>query len=96
MKQQPEATATVTADPFRRPQLPKKSEDKVKEPSPAMTKRTSTVFGKVSKYRHLKCTPAHKSTHIENLRNISRQIPGECNGFHGTLRNNMQAYLILQ
>lgn len=46
------------------------------------TKRTSTVFGKVSKFRHLKGTPTHKSTHIENIRNISRQIPGECNGFH--------------
>ncbi|XP_065362673.1 coronin-7 isoform X2 [Calliphora vicina] len=45
------------------------------------TKRTSTVFGKVSKFRHLKGTPGHKSTHIENVRNLSRQIPGECNGF---------------
>ncbi|XP_030380973.1 coronin-7 isoform X1 [Scaptodrosophila lebanonensis] len=50
--------------------------------SAASTKRTSTVFGKVSKFRHLKGTSGHKSTHIENLRNLSRQIPGECNGFH--------------
>ncbi|SPP86641.1 coronin-7 isoform X3 [Drosophila guanche] len=50
--------------------------------SAASTKRTSTVFGKVSKFRHLKGTPGRKSTHIENLRNLSRQIPGECNGFH--------------
>lgn len=45
-------------------------------------KRTSTVFGRVSKYRHLKGTPAHKSQHIENVRNVSRQISGECDGFH--------------
>nr|CAI5857096.1 unnamed protein product [Callosobruchus analis] len=45
-------------------------------------KRTSTVFGRVSKFRHLKGTPAHKSFHIENIRNISRQISGECDGFH--------------
>ncbi|XP_045504797.1 coronin-7 isoform X2 [Colias croceus] len=45
------------------------------------TKRTSTVFGKVSKFRHLKGTPGHKSTHIENIKNISRQISGECHGF---------------
>ncbi|CAG9762430.1 unnamed protein product [Ceutorhynchus assimilis] len=45
-------------------------------------KRTSTVFGKVSKFRHLKGTTAHKSFHIENIRNLSRQIPGECDGFH--------------
>lgn len=47
------------------------------------SKRTSTVFGRVSKFRHLKGTPGHKSTHIENIRNISRQISGECDGFHG-------------
>lgn len=46
------------------------------------SKRTSTVFGKVSKFRHLKGTTAHKSTHIENIKNVSRQISGECDGFH--------------
>lgn len=50
------------------------------------TKRTSTVFGKVSKFRHLKGTPGHKSTHIENLRNISRQIPPECDVFHANYK----------
>ncbi|KAG5892782.1 hypothetical protein JTB14_032658 [Gonioctena quinquepunctata] len=44
-------------------------------------KRTSTVFGRVSKFRHLKGTPLHKSFHIENVRNLSRQISGECDGF---------------
>ncbi|KAJ8922826.1 hypothetical protein NQ315_007861 [Exocentrus adspersus] len=59
------------------PQAVKKQE--VSVPTP---KRTSTVFGRVSKFRHLKGTPAHKSHHIENIRNISRQISGECDGFH--------------
>ncbi|XP_018326736.1 coronin-7 isoform X2 [Agrilus planipennis] len=45
-------------------------------------KRTSTVFGRVSKFRHLKGTALHKSQHIENVRNLSRQIPGESDGFH--------------
>lgn len=49
--------------------------------STTTSKRTSTVFGRVSKFRHLKGTPGHKSTHIENIRNLSRQIPGECDGF---------------
>ncbi|XP_023703949.1 coronin-7 isoform X2 [Cryptotermes secundus] len=56
-----------------------------KKPEPATTptpKRTSTVFGRVSKFRHLKGTSLHKSTHIENIRNVSRQISGECDGFH--------------
>lgn len=46
--------------------------------------------GKVSKFRHLKGTPGHKSSHIENIRNISRQIPGECNGFHGNKNSVFQ------
>lgn len=41
------------------------------------------IAGRVSKFRHLKVTPAHKSQQIENVRNVSRQIPGECDGFHG-------------
>lgn len=48
----------------------------------AISKRTSTVFGKVSKFRHLKGTTGHKSTHIENVKNINRQISGECDGVH--------------
>ncbi|XP_034944021.1 coronin-7 isoform X1 [Chelonus insularis] len=58
---------------------------RLEKPEPISTptpKRTSTVFGRVSKFRHLKGTPGHKSTHIENIRNISRQISGECDGFH--------------
>ncbi|KAK4887740.1 hypothetical protein RN001_004011 [Aquatica leii] len=58
------------------PQMGKKTETSAPTP-----KRTSTVFGRVSKFRLLKGTPAHKSLHIENIRNISRQIPGECDGF---------------
>jgi coronin-7 len=49
----------------------------------ASSKRTSTVFGKVSKFRHLKGTTGHKSTHIENVKNINRQMSGESEGFHG-------------
>jgi coronin-7 len=47
------------------------------------SKRTSTVFGKVSKYRHLKGITAHKSLHIENVKNISRQVPLESEIFQG-------------
>ncbi|XP_014488330.1 PREDICTED: coronin-7 isoform X2 [Dinoponera quadriceps] len=56
--------------------------EKVEPVATPASKRTSTVFGRVSKFRHLKGTPGHKSTHIENIRNISRQISGECDGFH--------------
>ena len=51
-------------------------------------RRTLTVFGRVSKFRHLKGTPAHKSQCIDNIRNVSRQVPGECDGFQGILKTN--------
>lgn len=35
-----------------------------------------------SKFRHLHGAPLHRSTHIENLRNLSTSITGECDGFH--------------
>ncbi|XP_026328075.1 coronin-7 isoform X2 [Hyposmocoma kahamanoa] len=57
-------------------------EDKRASVPNVTTKRTSTVFGKVSKFRHLKGTPGHKSVQVENIKNISRQISGECNGFY--------------
>lgn len=43
----------------------------------------------MSKFRHLKGTFLPKATHIENIRNISQQLPKECDGFQGTvyLRN---------
>ncbi|KAL0269016.1 UNVERIFIED_CONTAM: hypothetical protein PYX00_010761 [Menopon gallinae] len=64
---------------------PIRSSEKSSERKETMTptpKRTSTVFGRVSKFRHLKGTPTHKSTFIENIRNVSRQVTGECDGFH--------------
>ncbi|XP_076165330.1 coronin-7-like isoform X2 [Ptiloglossa arizonensis] len=45
-------------------------------------KRTSTVFGRVSKFRHLKSTPGHKSTHIEIIWDIKLPRYEECDGFH--------------
>ncbi|GBP51830.1 Coronin-7 [Eumeta japonica] len=68
-------------DSLKSRKSPDREEKRTSVPNVA-TKRTSTVFGKVSKFRHLKGTPAHKSTHIENIKDISRQISGECNGFY--------------
>ncbi|XP_042209548.1 coronin-7-like [Homarus americanus] len=39
--------------------------------------------GRVCKFRHLKGTPGHKNTCIENLRDLSRTTPGECDGLAG-------------
>nr|CAD7430472.1 unnamed protein product [Timema monikensis] len=83
---------SVKEEGSKRPPIPPHKQEtqqtpppKVVAPEPVTTptpKRTSTVFGRVSKFRHLKGTPLHKSTHIENIRNVSRQISGECDGFH--------------
>lgn len=69
-------------DSLKSRKSPEREEKRASVPN-VTTKRTSTVFGKVSKFRHLKGTPGHKSTHVENIKNISRQISGECNGFCG-------------
>ncbi|XP_047508009.1 coronin-7 isoform X2 [Pieris napi] len=82
----PEAEAPLSPAPLRRRdslksrKSPDREEKRSSVPNVA-TKRTSTVFGKVSKFRHLKGTPGHKSTHVENIKNVSRQISGECDGF---------------
>lgn len=34
-----------------------------------------------SKFRHLHGTPMHKSNNIENVRNLSISMPGDCDGF---------------
>ncbi|XP_017767884.1 PREDICTED: coronin-7 isoform X2 [Nicrophorus vespilloides] len=76
LKEDNRKSAPITKQQSLEPIAAKKVEN------PPAPKRTSTVFGRVSKFRHLKGTPAHKSMHIENIRNLSRQIPGECDGFH--------------
>ncbi|XP_022124781.2 coronin-7 isoform X2 [Pieris rapae] len=82
----PDAEAPLSPAPLRRRdslksrKSPEREEKRSSVPNVA-TKRTSTVFGKVSKFRHLKGTPGHKSTHVENIKNVSRQISGECDGF---------------
>ena len=35
-------------------------------------------FGRVTKFRHMKGTPLHKSKHFENLKNLSKALPAEC------------------
>lgn len=86
-----EKKKTITigrGESFKEPDEPKKDtkssvQNGSSQKANALSKRTSTVFGKVSKFRHLKGTTGHKSTHIENVKNINRQISGECDGFHG-------------
>ena len=52
---------------FLLPQIRPKSSVKEKAPK----------FGRVTKFRHLKGTPLHKSQRFENLRGLSRSTPAE-------------------
>ncbi|XP_047494430.1 coronin-7-like isoform X3 [Penaeus chinensis] len=55
----------------------------VEEKPASPTPRRPTVtrsFRRVCKFRHLKGTPGHKSTCIENIRDLNRTTPGECDG----------------
>ncbi|XP_068204536.1 coronin-7 isoform X4 [Palaemon carinicauda] len=54
-------------------------EEKPSSPTPKRANVTRS-FRRVCKFRHLKGTPGHKSTCIENLRELSRTTPGECDG----------------
>ena len=53
--------------PQQRPQFPV---------SPS-NNRTSK-FGRVTKFKHMKGTPMHKSMHFENLKNLSKSVPADC------------------
>lgn len=51
-------------------------------PGPQRRNATSRTrsFRRICKFRHLKGTAGHRNTHIENLRDLSRTIPGESDG----------------
>ena len=57
----------VDENSFLLPQIRPKSSVKEKAPK----------FGRVTKFRHLKGTPLHKSQRFENLRGLSRSTPAE-------------------
>ncbi|XP_018024017.1 coronin-7 [Hyalella azteca] len=52
--------------------------------SPSLQRRHATTrsrsFRRICKFRHLKGTAGHRSSHIENLRDLSRTTPGESDG----------------
>ena len=48
--------------------------------SPAKPRKAFTAV-RTSKFRHLHGTPMHKSNNIDNVRNLSISMPGDCDGF---------------
>lgn len=54
-------------------------EEKPASPTPRRSTATRS-FRRACKFRHLKGTPGHRSSQIENVRDLNRTTPGECDG----------------
>ena len=50
----------------------------------------SFITGRACKFRHLKGTPAHISSHIDNIRDLNRIMPGEIDGIIGKIDFELQ------
>jgi len=50
--------------------------------SPNLSNNRLSKFGRVTKFRHMKGTPMHKSMHFENLKNLSKSVPADCDFIH--------------
>ena len=46
--------------------------------SPTLGNNRTSKFGRVTKFKHMKGTPMHKSMHFENLKNLSKSVPADC------------------
>ncbi|XP_013378981.1 coronin-7-like, partial [Lingula anatina] len=66
--------------PADQPEKPPAKPSAPAQPRKASVKPFKGV--RLSKFRYLKGTPAHKSQHIENIRNSSTTVPGESDAFH--------------
>lgn len=80
-----------TAEPKESPTetTSKVNQQAVAQPTPAIEPATEAPARPIkaftgvrtSKFRHLHGTPMHKSNNIENVRNLSISMPGDCDGF---------------
>ena len=46
--------------------------------SSSLANNRTSKFGRVTKFKHMKGTPMHKSMHFENLKNLSKSVPADC------------------
>ena len=50
--------------------------------SPQLSNNRTSKFGRVTKFKHMKGTPMHKSMHFENLKNLSKSVAADCDVIH--------------
>ena len=62
------------SEPFLMPQL----RPQYVTTSPNLSNNRTSKFGRVTKFKHMKGTPMHKSMHFENLKNLSKSVPADC------------------
>ena len=62
-------TRSDKSEPFVMPQV---------RPQTMLTNNRMSKFGRVTKFKHMKGTPMHKSMHFENLKNLSKSVPADC------------------
>ena len=65
------------AEPFLLPQLRPQHSG-----SPGLASSKLNKFGRVTKFKHMKGTPLHKSMHFENLKNLSKSMAADCDVIH--------------
>jgi len=58
----------------------------VRPTSQAKANGRASKFGRVTKFKHLKGTPLHKSQHFENLKNLSKSVSAECDIIHANTK----------
>ena len=66
-------TRTDKSEPFMLPQVRPQH-----RAASNMTNNRLAKFGRVTKFKHMKGTPMHKSMHFENLKNLSKSMAADC------------------
>ena len=78
-----ETPVTTSAEPAEAKQSVQKGTSTAVTEKPVSVKKKAIFSGvRQSKFRHWQGKALHKSTHITNIRNLSRNIPGESDMFH--------------
>ena len=67
-------TRTDKSEPFMLPQV----RPQHRAGSSSLANNRLSKFGRVTKFKHMKGTPLHKSMHFENLKNLSKSMAADC------------------
>ncbi|XP_050708848.1 coronin-7-like isoform X2 [Eriocheir sinensis] len=93
IRKQFENSSSTPSEERRKEEEEEEEEENVKvqpaptsSPLPIRRPTLSRSFRRVCKFRHLRGSPGHKTTHIDNLRDLNRTIPSESDGLAANRR----------